>query len=76
MRVRLVFAVSILAIVAGLVPGRSGALVSIAGPLCGSTGGTEADPAPSTLRVATFNVLHGLEETHLAVATDIALGGC
>ena len=62
MRARLVFAVAVLAIVAGLVPGRSGALVSIAGPLCGTAAGDVAAPV-STLRVATFNVLHGLEET-------------
>jgi endonuclease/exonuclease/phosphatase family metal-dependent hydrolase len=63
MRARLVFAVSILAIVAGLVPGRSGALVSITGPLCGTTAGDAADDPATTLRVATFNLLHGLEET-------------
>jgi endonuclease/exonuclease/phosphatase family metal-dependent hydrolase len=47
-----------------LMPIRGGALVTLAGgPLCGSSAGAAASAETSSLRVATFNVLHGLEET-------------
>ena len=63
MRARFVLASAILAIVAGLVPGRSSALIAIAGPLCGTAAGGTSPAPTTTLRVATFNVLHGLAET-------------
>lgn len=48
--------------IASFAPLRGGALISLTHPLCGATEG-EAAGTVTTLRVATFNVLHGLEET-------------
>ncbi|MGH2785487.1 MAG: endonuclease/exonuclease/phosphatase family protein [Actinomycetota bacterium] len=63
MRSRSLLAVLLVMIVASSVPGRGGALIPIAGPLCGTAAGEAAPEAVATLRVATFNILHGLEET-------------
>jgi len=49
-----------------IIPARGGAdilpILPLNRPLCGSAAGAPAATSPSTLRVATFNVLHGLEE--------------
>jgi endonuclease/exonuclease/phosphatase family metal-dependent hydrolase len=45
----------------GVVPLQGSALITLAGPSCGTAGSGEAQPVTS-LRVATFNVLHGLSE--------------
>ena len=63
MRTRFALGAAIVAIVAGLVPGSGGAFIAIAGPLCGASSGSTEPVASPTLRVATFNILHGLEET-------------
>lgn len=54
--------VIVAALVLGLAPIRGNAIIALAEPLCGETDGSPAGET-STLRVATFNVLHGLEET-------------
>ncbi|MGH2785747.1 MAG: endonuclease/exonuclease/phosphatase family protein [Actinomycetota bacterium] len=63
MRTRMLWAAAAASVVLSMVPMRGGALISLAGPKCGTAAGTEAPPVAATLRVATFNVLHGLEET-------------
>lgn len=62
MRSRMLWAAAAASLVLSIVPMRGGALISLAGPKCGTAAGAEAPPV-TTLRVATFNVLHGLEET-------------
>lgn len=62
MRSRMLWAAAAVSLVLSMVPMRGGALIALAGPKCGTAAGVEAPPV-ATLRVATFNVLHGLEET-------------
>ncbi|MGH2728322.1 MAG: hypothetical protein ACRDKS_15240, partial [Actinomycetota bacterium] len=59
-RAGLLLAVATIAL--GIAPIRGDAIVSLRGPLCGTTAGSSA-PEETTLRAATLNVLHGLEET-------------
>jgi endonuclease/exonuclease/phosphatase family metal-dependent hydrolase len=58
----MLWAAAAASLVLSIVPMRGGALIALAGPRCGTAAGAEAPPV-ATLRVATFNVLHGLEET-------------
>ncbi len=62
MRSRAGWAAAAVAVALGIVPLRGDALVSVSSPLCGTAEGEAAGPV-TTLRVATFNVLHGLSET-------------
>jgi len=63
MRSRMLWAAAAVSLVFGVVPMRGSALISLAGPLCGTVPAATEAPEVATLRVATFNVLHGLEET-------------
>lgn len=57
------FAIAAVSTLLCLTPIPGGAIITLAAPLCGSAAGPSAPPENPTLRVATFNVLHGLEET-------------